>query len=187
MPLPSFLTSMGLVILMELGDKTMLTGMCLSAQYRRPWTVLLAVMIALGISTLVAVTMGIILSVALPIDAIVLVSGTLFVGLGIYSLVRSGSEGPESCDNPGTFMSMVSLVLFSELGDKSQIVILALSAQSLFPLMVLFGAMFGFFIVDLLGVYAGNWMSSRISMKAVKRIAGAIFILFGILVIFRVI
>jgi putative Ca2+/H+ antiporter (TMEM165/GDT1 family) len=172
---------------LELGDKTMLTAMCLSAQYRRPWTVLLAVMIALGISTLVAVTLGIIVSVALPIDAIVLVSGALFVGLGIYSLVRSGSEEPESCDNPGTFMSMISLVLFSELGDKSQVAILALSAQSLFPLMVLLGAIVGFFIVDLLGVYAGNWMSSRVSMKVVQKIAGAIFILFGILVIFRVI
>lgn len=187
MPLPSFLTAMGLIVLMELGDKTMLTAMCLSAQYRRPWTVLLAVMIALGISTLVAVIVGVIVSIALPIDAIVYVSGALFIGLGIYSLVRSGSDEPETCDNPGTFLSMVSLIFFSELGDKSQIAILALSAQSLFPVMVLLGAMAGFFIVDLLGVYAGDWMASRISMKIVKKAAGAIFVLFGILVVFRII
>ncbi len=187
MPLPSFLTAMGLIILMELGDETMLTAMCLSVQYRRPWTILLAVMIALVISTLVAAIVGAIVSIALPIDAIVYVSGALFIGLGIYSLVRSGSDEPETCDNSGTFMSVVSLIFFSELGDKSQIAILALSAQSLFCIMVLLGVMVGFFIVDLLGVYAGDWMASRMSMKAVKKAAGAIFVLFGTLVVFRVI
>ncbi|MCK5152510.1 MAG: TMEM165/GDT1 family protein, partial [Candidatus Thorarchaeota archaeon] len=47
MPLQVLLSSIGLVFLTELGDKTMITAMCLSAQYRRPWIVLLATMIAL--------------------------------------------------------------------------------------------------------------------------------------------
>ena len=123
----------------------------------------------------------------LPIDFIVYVSGLLFIGLGIYSIARSGSEEAEVCDNPGTFMSMVSLILFSELGDKSQLAILALSVQSLFPILVLLGAIIGFLVVNLLGVYAGEWIACRVSMTTVKKVAGVVFIAFGILVIFGII
>ncbi|MFW9918170.1 MAG: TMEM165/GDT1 family protein [Candidatus Thorarchaeota archaeon] len=187
MPFETLLSSVGLILITELGDKTMLTAMCLSAQYRRPWIVLAATMIALATSTLIAVIVGVVLSATLPIDFIVYISGLLFIGLGIYSIVRSGSEEAEVCDSPGTFMSMVSLILFSELGDKSQLAILALSVQSLFPILVLIGAVIGFLIVNLLGVYAGEWVACRVSMKTVKRVAGVVFIAFGVLVIFGII
>ena len=187
MPLETLLSSIGLILLTELGDKTMLTAMCLSAQYRRPWVVLAATMLALAASSLISVIIGVVLSAALPIDLIVYVSGLLFIGLGIYSIARSGSEEAEVCDNPGTFFSMVSLILFSELGDKSQLTILALSVQSLFPILVLLGAIIGFLIVNLLGVYAGDWIAYKVSMKTVKRGAGGAFLAFGILVILGII
>ena len=186
MPIQTLLSSASLILITELGDKTMLTAMCLSAQYRRPWIVLAATLIALAISTLIAVIVGVVLSLTLPIDLIIYISGFLFIGLGIYSIARSGSEEAEACDNPGTFMSMVSLILFSELGDKSQLAILALSVQSLFPILVLFGAIIGFFIVNLVGVYAGEWLACRVSMGTVKKVAGIVFIVFGILVIFGI-
>ena len=187
MPFETLLESVGLILITELGDKTMLTAMCLSAQYRRPWIVLAATMLALSLSTSISVIVGVVLAMTLPIDFIVYVSGLLFIGLGVYSIVRSGSEEVEVCDNPGTFMSMVSLILFSELGDKSQLAILALSVQSLFPIMVFVGAIIGFLVVNLLGVYAGDWIACRISMKTVKKVAGLVFIAFGILVIFGII
>ena len=187
MPIETFLESVGLILITELGDKTMLTAMCFSAQYRKPWIVLAATMLALAISTLIAVIVGVLLSMTLPIDFIVYVSGLLFIGLGIYSLAKSGSEEAEVCDNPGTFMSMVSLILFSELGDKSQLAILALSVQSPFPILVFIGAIIGFLVVNLLGVYAGDWIAYRVSMKIVKKVAGLVFIAFGILVIFGII
>lgn len=187
MPFETLLSSVGLILITELGDKTMLTAMCLSARYRRPWVVLASTMIALAISSFIAVIVGVMLSATLPIDLIVYVSGILFVGLGIYSIARSESDEDETCDNPGTFMSMISLILFSELGDKSQLTILALSVQSLFPIFVLIGAVIGFLIVNLLGVYAGDWIACRVSMRTVRIVAGIVFITFGILVIFGII
>jgi len=186
MPIETLISSIGLIFVTELGDKTMLTAMCLSAQYRRPWIVLAATLLALAISTLIAVIIGVVLSIALPIELIIYISGFLFISLGIFSLVRSNSEDVDTCDNPGTFMSMVSLVLFSELGDKSQLAILALSAQSLFPILVLVGAIIGFLIVNLVGVYAGEWLACRVSMQTVKKVAGIVFIAVGLLVIFGI-
>ncbi|MHA1136157.1 MAG: TMEM165/GDT1 family protein [Candidatus Thorarchaeota archaeon] len=186
MPLQALISSIGLIFLMELGDKTMLTTMCLSAQYRRPKLVLLATMLALATSSVIAVIIGFILSATLPVEIITYVSGFLFLILGIFTLVNSNSETVDTCDNPGTLFGMFSIVLLSELGDKSQIATLALAAQSPFPIMIFVGAIIGFFIVNSIGAFAGTNIAERIHIKTVKRVVGIVFILFGILVIFGV-
>ena len=183
MPIQTLLTSIGLVLLMELGDKTMLTSMCLSAQYRRPKLVFLATILALATSSVIAIIVGYILSTALPLEIIAYVSGILFIGLGLFTLANSNSKEPDTCDNPGTLFGMFSLVLLSELGDKSQITILALAAQSNFFIMVFIGSIIGFLIVTSLGVWAGNRVAARIPLKIVKIVVGLVFILFGAFVV----
>ncbi len=183
MPIQTLISSAGLVLLMELGDKTMLTTICLSAQYRRPGLVLLVTMVALATSSVIAVIIGYILSATLPIEIITYVSGILFIVLGIYTLATSNSDIPDTCDNPGTVFGMFSLVLVSELGDKSQITILALAAQTPFAIMVFAGSIIGFLVVNALGALAGNRVAVRIPLKIVKKIVGLIFILFGVLIV----
>ncbi|TET09433.1 MAG: TMEM165/GDT1 family protein [Candidatus Thorarchaeota archaeon] len=183
MPIQTLISSAGLVLLMELGDKTMLTTICLSAQYRRPWLVLLATMVALATSSVIAVIIGYILSATLPIEIITYVSGILFIVLGIYTLATSNSDIPDTCDNPGTMFGMFSLVLLSELGDKSQITILALAAQTPFAIMVFAGSLIGFLVVNAIGAFAGNRVAARIPLKIVKKVVGLIFVLFGGLIV----
>lgn len=182
MPLQILMSSFGLVLLTELGDKTMLTTLCLAAQYKRPRLVLLSTMVALAASSSIAVVIGYVLSKSLPVQIITCISGLLFIALGLYTLARPVPED-ETCENSSTLFGMFSLVLFSELGDKSQIAILALAAQSVFPIMVLLGAMGGFLIVNALGAIAGDRAAARITMNKVKMITGLVFLLFGILVL----
>jgi putative Ca2+/H+ antiporter (TMEM165/GDT1 family) len=182
MPIQALISAFGLVFITEIGDKTMLTTMCLSAQYRRPAIILLAAISALAIATAIAVVAGIVLAVAIPIEFILYVSGALFVVMGIHTLVKTDPE-PDDCKQPTTFASMVSLVLFSELGDKSQIAILALAVQSTFPILVFFGAMAGFLIVNLIGAYAGDRVADKVPVSTIRKATGLIFIAFGILVL----
>ena len=185
MSLEILLSSFGLVLLTELGDKTMLTTLCLSAQYRRPWLVLLSTMSALAVSSVMAVIVGYVLSASLPIEIITYVSGFLFLALGIFTLARRERDD-DSCGNPSTLLGMFSLVLFSELGDKSQITILALAAQSFYPLysiMVFIGALGGFLIVNAIGALAGDRAAARIPMDRVRLATGLVFIFFGVFVL----
>ena len=186
MPIETFLASTGMIFVTELGDKTMVTALCLSAQYRRPSVILLATMLALTISTTIAVVVGIVLAATLPVDIIVYISGAMFIGLGVYTLIKNDTEDDDSCDNPGTFLSIVSLILFSELGDKSQIATIALVVQSLFPIMVFAGALLGFLIVNTIATLLGNKIANNIPIETVKKIAGLVFILFGVLIIFGI-
>lgn len=183
MPIQTLISSAGLVLLMELGDKTMFTTMCLSAQYRRPGLVLLATMTALATSSVIAIIVGYVLSATLPIELITYVSGILFIILGIYTLAKSNAEVPDTCDNPGTMFGMYSLVLVSELGDKSQLTILALATQTPFAIMVFVGSIIGFLVVNILGAWAGDRVAARIPLKVVKKVVGVIFVLFGLLIV----
>jgi putative Ca2+/H+ antiporter (TMEM165/GDT1 family) len=182
MPIQAIISAFGIVFVTEIGDKTMLTTMCLSAQYRRPLVILSASMLALAIASIIAVVVGVVLAAALPIDLILLVSASLFIGLGIFSLVKDNPEA-DDCKQPTTFLSMVSVVLASELGDKSQIAILALAAQSTFPILVFLGAIAGFLIVNLIGAYAGDQAASRLPVDTITKVTGIVFIAFGILIL----
>jgi putative Ca2+/H+ antiporter (TMEM165/GDT1 family) len=143
-------------------------------------------MIALATSSTIAVIVGYILSTTLPINIITYVSGILFIGIGIFTLATSNSEVPDTCDNPGTLFGMFSLVFLSELGDKSQITILALATQSTFAIVVFLGSIIGFLIVNSIGALAGDRVAARIPLKIVKKIVGLIFIGFGVLIVFNI-
>jgi putative Ca2+/H+ antiporter (TMEM165/GDT1 family) len=186
MPIETLFTSIGMIVLTELADKTMLTALCLSAQYRNPYRILLATMLALITTSIIAVVIGVILATTLPVDIIIYLSGGLFIVLGIYTLVNNDSDEIDSCEDPGTMFGIFSLILLSELGDKSQITTLALTVQSIFPIMVLIGAIIGFFIVNGIGVFLGDRLAAKIPISTVKKIAGIIFVVFGFLIIFGI-
>jgi putative Ca2+/H+ antiporter (TMEM165/GDT1 family) len=184
MPLQSLLSAFGIVFVTEIADKTMLTTLCLSAQYRRPAIVLLATMLALLLATTVAVIIGTTLALSLPVDLILVISAGLFLAMGIHSLVKSIPK-QDACKQPTTFFSMVSLVLVSELGDKSQLAIIALATQSEFPLFILLGSIGGFFVVNLIGAFTGDKTANRLPIQLVNKATGVIFIIFGVLVLFN--
>lgn len=175
------------MFLAELGDKTMLATIFLSAQYRRPGVVLLAAIGALAAATVIAIIIGVLLAVTLPIDLILYISGVLFIIMGIYTMALSRTrEGIDSV-TATTFGGMFSIVFLAELGDKTQIAVLALAAQSETPIFVFIGAIFGFFLVNSLGTVAGDRISEYAPIIWIKRVSGLVFIGFGILMLIRVI
>ncbi|MHA1771192.1 MAG: TMEM165/GDT1 family protein [Candidatus Thorarchaeota archaeon] len=187
MPIHTFLSAMGLILLSELGDKTMFTTLCLSAQQHRPMTVLLASMLALTVATVLAVNVGVLLAASLPLSIIIPLSASLFIIMGIITL--RADESNLVCENnsPSRFVNMFSLVLFSELGDKSQIVIFALSSTTVFPILVVLGALVGFLIVNTIGALIGLQLAERLPVRRVQILTGLVFIFFGIVTLLGVI
>jgi putative Ca2+/H+ antiporter (TMEM165/GDT1 family) len=82
---------------------------------------------------------------------------------------------------------MFFLILLSELGDKSQLAILALAAGSAFPVVVFIGALTAFILVDTIGVGFGGRIASKVPTKKVRATAGIVFFAFGLLILFQII
>ncbi len=178
----TLLYSCALILLTEIGDKTMLTALCLSTR-RAPVTVLIVTMTALMCSSLIGMLFGLALSTTLPIDFIRYISAIVFLAVGITNFKQAPNEQVINCDSRFSVTSMFLLVFLSELGDKSQLTILALAAYSAFPGMTIIGAMLGFFVVNAVGVFVGHKIGSRVISNSVRIATGVIFLIFGCLVL----
>jgi len=72
------------VFVAELGDKTQLATLLLSAQSGQPWLVFVGAALALICSSLVGVLVGRWLSTILPPERLEKMAGLLMVGLGVW-------------------------------------------------------------------------------------------------------
>ncbi|HJN35257.1 MAG: TMEM165/GDT1 family protein [Prochlorococcus sp.] len=82
--LPVLVSTFTTVFLAELGDKTQLATLLLSAQSGQPWLVFAAAALALISSSLVGVLVGRWLARILPAERLERMAGILMVGLGLW-------------------------------------------------------------------------------------------------------
>jgi len=75
------------------------------------------------------------------------------------------------------------LIFLAELGDKTQLAAIAMSAESRSPLAVFSGAVLALALVTLIGVAIGGALTRFIPALYVRRGAGALFILVGALML----
>jgi len=89
----TFLSTYAVVFLAELGDKTQLAVLGLSASRRHAVAVLAGSVLALIASTVVAVTLGVMFRVNLDPRLLRYAAGALFLILGAVLLLTAGSAG----------------------------------------------------------------------------------------------
>lgn len=75
------------------------------------------------------------------------------------------------------FLSTFLTIFLAEIGDKTQLAILLMSAESQSPWLVFLGAGLALIATSLCGVLLGKWLSTRISPKALDKSAGLLLLL----------
>jgi putative Ca2+/H+ antiporter (TMEM165/GDT1 family) len=179
MDLLPLISSFGIVALAELGDKTQLTVICLSAN-KRARTVFIGAVLAFALVDGLSALIGGTIAVFIPAQWIGIGAGVAFLAFGVYSLL-SKSEEVKVDDRPLNVAHSFSLIALMELGDKTQLSVIALAAEYDAPLMVFAGVMFALALLTAVGIAAGTVISRFIPMKYVKTGSGLVFIVFGIL------
>jgi putative Ca2+/H+ antiporter (TMEM165/GDT1 family) len=71
-------------------------------------------------------------------------------------------------------------VFLAEIGDKTQITTLMITAESKSPLIVFIGAAIALVTTSLLGVAAGKWLSTRVSPNWLNTMTGLSFLLLSV-------
>tara|TARA_Y100001968_G_scaffold312894_1_gene336527 strand:+ start:711 stop:1058 length:348 start_codon:yes stop_codon:yes gene_type:complete len=83
-----------------------------------------------------------------------------------------------------TFFSILittfSTIFLAELGDKTQLATLMLSAQSGEPLIIFIGAALALISTSLLGVLIGRWISNSLPRRTFTLLSGFIMLSLGI-------
>jgi putative Ca2+/H+ antiporter (TMEM165/GDT1 family) len=86
---------------------------------------------------------------------------------------RSGSWG-------AAFVASFTTVFLAELGDKTQLAALLLSAQSGRPVLVFVGASLALICSSLVGVLLGRWLSRMVPAQQLERAAGILMVALGL-------
>ena len=85
------------------------------------------------------------------------------------------------------FITTFTTIFIAELGDKTQIATLMLSAESSKPIIVFIGSSLALISSSLVGVLIGKWLSKKISPSKFAFITGSIMIIISIFLAYEII
>ncbi|MEG4346163.1 TMEM165/GDT1 family protein [Microcoleus sp. A003_D6] len=84
------------------------------------------------------------------------------------------------------FASTFATIFLAEIGDKTQLAILLMTAESRNPWIVFAGAGSALIATSLLGVLLGRWLASRIAARTLERAAGGILLAISAVLLWEV-
>jgi putative Ca2+/H+ antiporter (TMEM165/GDT1 family) len=177
-----FALAFGLIILTEMGDKTQLMTISFASRYSRK-VVFLAAWLGLGVTTVIGVVIGILLGVAFDDFWIKIIASVIFIAFGVWTLVkREEEEEQKEVPDKKVFIQTFLIFVLAELGDKTQVAVILLTANYGAPVAVLIGALLGFAVVVAVGVLIGREIGKRVDTKWIVLVSGILFIVIGIIV-----
>ena len=184
----AFFVAFGTVFLAELPDKTMVASLVLTTRFRRPLAVWMGVSAAFVMHVVLAVSIGSLLR-RLPETPVKLAVAALFL-VGGWLLVRGGSDDDADSTDVPTDVSFrrvavtsLSLVGLAEFGDLTQLATAGIATRYSAPIAVALGAWCALATVAALAVTAGQWIVGHVPLRVVQRVAGGVFVVFGVLTI----
>ena len=179
MVLYEMLVSAGTVALAELGDKSHVITLLLSSKYKDHKRVFIGIMLAFSVTIIMAILFGNYLrDFILSKEARALIAFTMVV-FGIYTFL-SHEKGPIKISKHSPLVSSFVLILFAEMGDKSQFAS-GYFAAKYNVILVAISLLIGLGIITYATIFVGRKFNKHIHPKVVHYVAGSIFIILGIL------
>lgn len=81
----------------------------------------------------------------------------------------------------GIFATTFVTIFLAEIGDKTQLSTLLMSAESHAPWLVFVGSATALIATSLLGVIVGSWMAKKVSPRTVNRAAGLMLLFISLM------
>ena len=187
-PLVDLAQTFLLILVAELGDKSMLACVALGARLRAGPVILGALLAFSGLNAL-GVLFGASVGAALPPALVAAVVAVMFLAFGAVTLLShddDDDEAPDAAQTTGrsALLTTMSLLFFAELGDKTQLAVAALASDH-HPVAVWAGATAGLTFTSALGVWAGQTLLSRLPKRGLRLAAGGLFVAFGAVAAWR--
>ena len=178
----SLLVSTGVVALAEIGDKTQLLAFLLAARFKKPVPIIAGILVATLINHGLAGALGAWITSTLSPEVLRWVLGLSFLGMGCWTLIPDQIEEEEArvAGRFGVFGATLITFFLAEMGDKTQIATIAMTAHYGTPVLVVVGTTLGMLIADVPAVFIGDRLAQKIPMKLVHALAASVFILLGV-------
>lgn len=184
-----------LVFVSELGDKTQLLVLSFSSKLKTS-TILIGVALGSffshGIAILFGSSIGLVKNSSLHF-ILEIVTYLSFIVFGIISFLPSKDNDEKVSNKKDSFLMKLSKlsigyifiialsIAVGELGDKTFLASIGLGiSYPHFKLFLVIGAILGMVASDLLAIFFGRFLSSKISDSVMQKFSGILFIIFGL-------
>jgi putative Ca2+/H+ antiporter (TMEM165/GDT1 family) len=179
--LEALLTSIFLVAVSEIGDKTQLLAFVLAARLRKPWPVIGGILLATLVNHSLAGWIGTLLAGWIAPATLAWIVGLSFIGFGLWALHPDSLDDSPRLHKAGAFVTAFIAFFLAEMGDKTQFATIALAARFNSLFLVVLGTTIGMMLADVPAVWLGEKLALKIPMKTVRVVAAALFIVVGAL------
>jgi putative Ca2+/H+ antiporter (TMEM165/GDT1 family) len=174
--------STGVVALAEIGDKTQLLAFLLATRFKKPLPIIAGILVATLLNHSMAGALGAWITATLSPETLRWILGLTFIAMAVWTMIPDKIEEEEMqvAKRLGVFGATLITFFLAEMGDKTQIATIAMSAHFSSVVLVVIGTTLGMMIADVPAVFIGDRLSARIPMKLVHGIAAAMFAAMGI-------
>ncbi|MBM3933788.1 MAG: TMEM165/GDT1 family protein [SAR202 cluster bacterium] len=186
-------TAFALIFLAEFGDKTQFAVVGVSALARLRWAVFLGSAAAFIVLALAASIIGSIAGDLIPAEWVGIAAGTLFLVIGALTLRaalghdaddgEAGAGGAKSQSFARVAASTFAMIFVAEMGDKSQLAVTGLAAESGDLLGSFIGSALALVTLTGLGIVGGAALSRYLKPKMIKTIAAVVFLGVGLVLL----
>ena len=178
----ALLISTGIVALAEMGDKTQLLALVLALRFRKPWPIVMGILVATLANHALAGAVGAWVTTVLGPDVLRWVLGASFIAMAVWMLIPDKIDEDEAGKPPrlGVFGTTVVAFFLAEMGDKTQVATIMLAAQYSSTVMVVAGTTLGMMLANAPVVWLGERMTRLVPLRVVHLVSAAIFMGLGL-------
>lgn len=176
------------VALAELGDKTQLLSLVLAARYRKPWPIVLGILVATLVNHALAALAGEWLGTLLTPNVQRWLVGLSLLAVAAWTLKPDHVDADDVATPMrarGVFVATTLAFFLAEMGDKTQIATLILGADFHPYWQVVAGSTLGMLAVNVPTVWLGARYAQRIPLKLTRTLAAVLFAALGLWVLLR--
>jgi putative Ca2+/H+ antiporter (TMEM165/GDT1 family) len=178
----AFLVSSGLVALAEMGDKTQLLALVLTARFRKPWPITWGILVATLANHALAGAVGAWVTTWLGPELLRWLLAGSFGAMALWMLVPDKLEADDAPKAPrlGVFGATLVAFFLAEMGDKTQVATVMLAAQYNAYLAVVAGTTLGMMLANVPVVWFGERVMRRVPVRAVHLVSAAFFLVLAL-------
>ncbi|WP_423143034.1 TMEM165/GDT1 family protein [Parablastomonas sp. CN1-191] len=178
----AFFAATAVVALAEIGDKTMLLALVLSAKLRAPWPIVAGILCATLANHALAAFVGEQAAWLLQAPWFRITVALGFIAMAAWTLVPDKLDDADDAvrRRGGPFLTTLVSFFLVEMGDKTQIATVALGAQYQSVLAVTAGTTLGMMLANGPVVFAGDRILKHVSLKATRLAAAVLFLVLGL-------
>jgi Ca2+/H+ antiporter, TMEM165/GDT1 family len=180
----AILTSIAVVAVAEIGDKTQLLAIVLAARFRRPVPIMLGILAATLLNHAAAAGLGYLVSQWLAGPTFRIVVGVAFIVMAGWALIPD-KDDPNAAKRPahGVFLTTLVAFFLIEIGDKTQVATSLLAAQFRNIELVTVGTTVGMMLANVPAVLLGGALIKVIPLQHVRRAAAFLFAAIGVWIV----